>query len=409
MQISILSKSKLRQIFFVLVSIAIVAMITVPYYDYYCIQTNQSTVMGDFNVLGSSLSGKINIDFAVGHQFTFIGDRFNVSIPCESSSIHSLQVMKDKEQNSALFDTEIFNASGKLDIVATHIELVSYQIVEENSTAVLSCQNQNLSSSLMSSERLQPSIVLFVDAKNSNSATLSTVEKTSSIFLGFGAKNGSLSIVGDNNISLPLISGYMGILLNVSTSINRSYHTRILGNFKEVYVENWETLKCIFLRDISESGTFSIYSPTGSLSYNDKEFQAKGSQDLVFKKFSGVVYLTPSTDPYFFRTIVNGDVASVIKKTSYTSSNLTEKNFLDPIPIPISSFTIALFLVLRKITQRIEVNILIPTLLFFLGFIAWSIETEQPMWVQNFFGYVPLFVSVITFFISTRQNKNKKS
>jgi len=145
------------------------------------------------------------------------------------------------------------------------------------------------------------------------------------------------------------------------------------------------------------------------LSYNDKEFQAKGSQDLDFTKFSGVVYLTPATDPYFFRIVVNGNAASVIAKTSYTSLNLTEKHIIDPVfPIPICGFTIALFLVLHKVTQRIEVKILLPTVVFFFVSIIWSIKTEAPIWLQNFFGYVPLFITVITFLISTRQNKNKE-
>lgn len=313
--------------------------------------------------------------------------------------------MKDNEQNSALFDTVLLNASGKLDIVVTNIGYISYQILDENSTAVLSCQNQNLSAALMSSGRFQPHMVLDVNYKNSNRATIS-VEQTSNIFLGFGAENGTLSIVGDHNISFPLINGYMGIMLNVSSSINRSYSATIRGNFSQIYFENWQSVKYTFLRSFAESNNFLAYSPNGSLSYNDKEFQAKGSQDLDFTHFSGVVYLTPSTDPYFFRILLNGDVASVITKTSYTSVNLTEKNILDRIfPFPISAVSFALFWILWKKYKKIKFGLLPAVVVFCVISLIWAIKTEEPLWVQNFFGYVPLFVTVITFLISTRNKQ----
>lgn len=66
-----------------LVFIVGIGAIILPYYDYYYLQTSQSSVMGDFNVLGLSLSGTIDVEYATGHQFTFIGNRFNISIPCE--------------------------------------------------------------------------------------------------------------------------------------------------------------------------------------------------------------------------------------------------------------------------------------------------------------------------------------
>ena len=82
MKIHMLSKIKSRGFVYVACCIAIIGAIVVPYYDYYCIQTNQSSIMGDFNVLGFSLSGSIEIEYAIGNQFTFIGGRNNITVPC---------------------------------------------------------------------------------------------------------------------------------------------------------------------------------------------------------------------------------------------------------------------------------------------------------------------------------------
>lgn len=404
MRIPKLPKTKFSKLIsWIAVLLFIGMLIVIPYFDYYS-KTKRSSVMGDFNVLGYQISGTVDVDYAVGQQFTFIGNGLNITIPYETSHIHSLQVIKNEEQNSAFFNTEIFNASGKLDIEATNVEYFVYQLVEGSANSLLFSYNQNLSSGLMNSGYPKPSVYMSIDEKQNNLASISTIEKTSHLFVSFASKNGTLSISGDKNFSYSIISGYIGIMLNVSTSINRSHHAYIRGGFREIYLENWDTIKYTVLRDISESGCLSTYSPSGSLSYIDKEFQAKGSQDLDFKNFSGVAYVNPTDDPYFFRVILNANVGSVIAKSGENSLNLTENHLLDPLfPFPLTGVCIALLLIIRRKTREIEYNV-IPLVVMLVGALIWSVKTEQPIWIQNFFGYTPLFVTVLTFLIKSRKN-----
>ena len=366
--------------------------------------------MGELEVFGFYTFGWIEVKNAVGNRFTLIRDSFNVSIPYEDCEINSLKVVKGKEKGSAFYDVVLFNATGKLSIIATDMIYFSYQLLEENTTAIMHFDSPQVRSFLIESGYPSTDVLFTLEEKASESVSISVLERNCEIFLGFGADNGSLVISGSQNFSLPLMEDRAGILLEVSIPINRAYTTQVNGELDQLYLDDWETIGYVFLRGLSHNNYFVAMRPNGEFSYDGERKQVLGSQDLNFTGLTGVVYIMPSSNPNLFRVLIGGDVSSILSESSGRKRNLTEKSYLDILfPFPIFGLSLLVGALIWYWIPRRDA-ILIPSIIvFFLGSLIWAIKTEQPLWIQNFFSYTPLFVSVIVYLTEQRQRKDEEN
>jgi hypothetical protein len=367
--------------------------------------------MGEFEVFGFDAFGWTELKHGVGNRFTFIEDIFNVSIPYEDCVINSLKVVKGKEKGSAFYDTVLFNATGKLNIVATEVIDFSYQVLEGNTSAVMHFVNSQVRSFIIEPDYPSTNVLFMLEENASESVSISVLEKTAEIFLGFGAENGSLVISGDQNFSLPLVKDRAGILVEVSIPINRAYTAQVYGNLNQVYLDDWVTIDYVFLQGVSRSNFFLAMRPKGDFSYNGRKAQVLGSQDLNFTGLYGVVHIMPSSNRNLFRILIGGNVCSILSESAGITLNLTEKWYLDILfPIPIIGISLLPSVLIWYIwNPRIEKILILPVIAFFLGSLAWAIKTEQPLWVQNFFGYaLVFFVTNIIYLAVIREIKEEK-
>lgn len=392
------------------VFIFLVSAIIIPYFTWF-VPERDFQVMGDFEVFGFDTVGWIEVKHAVGNRFTFIRESFNVSIPYEDCEIDSLKVVKGSEKGSAFYDVVLFNGTGKLEITATNIIYFSYQLLEENATAVMHFVNPQVRSFLVESGYPSTDVLFTLEDSDSESVSISVLERSCDIFLGFGADNGSLMVSGSQNFSLPLIEDRAGILLEVSVPINRAYTTQIKGKLDQVYLDDWETIGYVFLRGLSHTNYFLVMRPKGEFSYDGKRKEVLGSQDLNFTSLAGAVYIMPTSNPNLFRVLMGGNIYSILSESAGRISDLTEKSYLDILfPIPISGMSLLLGVLVWYIWNPRKDAILIPsTILFFLGSLAWAVKTEQPLWVQNLFGYTSLFVTTIIYLAGQKEKKSKEN
>jgi len=333
-----------------------------------------------------------------------------VSVSHEDCELDSLKVVKGKEKGSAFYDIVLFNGTGKLSITATNMMHFSYQLLEEDTTAIMHFVSPQVRSFFPESGYPGTDVLFMLEKNTSESVSISVLERNCGIFFSFAAENGSLVISGSQNFSLPLMEDSAGILLEVSIPINRAYTTQVTGKIDQVYLNKWETIGYVFLRGLSRDNYFLAMRPKGELSYNGKKKQVLGSQDLNFTGLAGVVYIMPTSNPHLFRVLIGGDVNSIISESAGRTSNLTEKSYLDILfPFPIFSLSLLVGAFIWYFYPRIDATLILSTIVFFLGSLVWAVKTEQPLWMQNFFGYVPLFVTVIIYLAGRRQKKNKEN
>jgi len=366
-------------------------------------------VMGDFEVFGFDTCGWIEVN-AVGNRFRFARDSFNVSIPCEDCEIDSLKVVRGKEKGSAFYDVVLFNATGKLSIIATDMIHFSYQLLKENTTATMHFINPQVRSFLIESGYPSTDVLFMLEEKASESVSVSVLERNCEIFLGFGADNGSLAVSGSQNFSLPLMEDRAGILLEVSIPINRAYTTQVNGKLDQLYLDDWKTMGYVFLRGLSQNNCFIAMRPNGEFSYDGKRKPVLGSQDLNFTGLTGVTYVMPSSNPHLFRVLIGGDVSSILSESAGRTLNITEKSYLDIFfPFPIFGISLLVGAVIGYRTPRRDAILIPSVVVFFLGSLIWAVKTEQPLWIQNFFSYTPLFVSVIIYLLEHGQREDEKN
>jgi hypothetical protein len=410
-KLSLSKKNKQRLALLILGLITIAAI--VPYF-YGVLSPSSSEIMSNFNVLGFTTSGQIFVEQAISQSFVFFENNFTVTIPCDDSIINSLQVVGSNQQASpATFNTVLFNCSGDIDISASNVSLMQYQVINSNETAQLSFMNNNVTTLLLDSTYPNTEVSFINMQPNSEGMTLSDGNPVSSIFLTFAASNstdGSLSVEGNgNNFSVPLNNDYVGILLNVTTPINRSYDATINGDVNSVNLNDWSMIKLSFPLSYKNSDITAL-GATGALAYGNKQLTAEGNQNFVFSDIHGVAYLTPTSDFFFYRMILNGDVSSINCVSGNTSTDITEITLLDaPNPLPYLAFAILTALFLLWFTRKIAYVVLPSMLVFFVFSLLWSVETQQPLWLQNFLGYAPLFVTTITFLLDYSRKQNPKA
>lgn len=391
----------------VVILILITSLISLHYY----LLPNRSEVMADLDVLGFTTSGQISIFPAAGRSFTIYENNFSVNIPCEDSIIQSLQVIQSRDHKSAAtLDTIIFSGKGNVDIKANDISLMQYQLLTPETTAQLNFINANLTTMMIDLSYPKTQIQFINNQPDTDRITISTKENFVSIFLSFRSQKGSLSIIGDEHFSLPITGTYVGILVNVTTPMNRAYTAMIDGNVSNLSVDDLDMVKFIFPLNYENSNIAAV-SPKGIMAYGNKELQALGNKDLCLTDFHGTVHLLPKSDYFISRLVINGDVSSVISTTESGWTNLTAKNIWEVITFPVYLLLIgfSVFLLISFSTKDFVYAIMPSVLLFFIGSIVWSIMTQQELWIQNFFSYGGLLITTITFLINhkTKQEKTK--
>jgi hypothetical protein len=405
------------RLLFALAIAIMISAIAFPYLTYIS-SKSESSVMGDLNVIGFDVTGYVDIDYAIGRVFTFIEHYMTVNIACQSSTIQGLKVLVSSKtgQDYSVLDTSIFSASGKLDIALSNLDIFSYEDEGQNTSSSMRMLGTELSAFLMAPTFPTASLTLWRSNTTSSEARASifSSQRTASLFLWFGAINGSLSISGDESFSYPLVNQYAGIMVNVTNLVNRSYIVQVQGDINQVQVEDWDLMKCTFYHTIDNTiNNITSYSPKGDLAYNKKEAHLSGSQDLFVNDFTGTAYITPTNDSFFYRLVLNGESASIIVKSASASSDLTERSILDilvfwPIFFISLSLAIMLLVVRTRLNLRIGTVVLIPFIIFLLGSLVWAIKTEQPAWLQNLLGYTPFIFAVLVFLMEQKEKNDKK-
>jgi len=87
--------------------------------------------------------------------------------------MESLKFLKSKENGSAFYDIIPFNGAGKLEITATNIIYFSYQLIEENATAVMHLVNPQVRSFLIESGYPCTEVLFTLEDGNSESVSIS--------------------------------------------------------------------------------------------------------------------------------------------------------------------------------------------------------------------------------------------
>ena len=383
----------------------------VPFFLWY-LPKQRFQVMGDIEVFGFNTYGWMSIENAVGRRFAFIGGNYNVSIPSGDCQIESLKVIKGQERGSAFYDTIIFNATGKLDIKAINVSFFFCNTLGQNSTGIMRFVSEGVQSFLPHSGYPSTEIVFWLKSNASKTLSISLLEGSRrELSLDFGADNGSLSITGSQNFTLPLERDRAGVLLTVSVPLNRGYTTQVNGDPNQVYVDNWERVSMVFLEGTPNVNSFEAFYPKGELAFNGRSYKALGSQDMNFTSFRGVVHILPSSNPNLFRILIGGRIESILCESAERTTNITEKSYLDILfPFPISGISLLIGISIWYIWHpRTDKTLIPPTIAFFLGSLIWAIKTEQPLWMQNLFGYAPLFVTVMIYLAEQRKGRTREN
>lgn len=363
-------------------------------------------VMGDFEVLGFDSNGLTNVENAVGRRFGFLEGQFNVSIPFEDCQIETLKIIKGSEKGSAFYNTTLFEASGDLDIQAMNTSQFFYNVQTGDTKAALRFTSEEVGVFLPESGYPNTYATFWLKSDIPTTFVVSSMETSSiELFLDFGATNGSLSVIGSQNFSLPLEMDRAGIMLTASIPRNRAYSVRIDGNPKQVNVEDWEIISCTFLRGVENKNSFKTFYPKGEYAYDGKSKQMVGSQNLNFSEFYGVVHIMPPSDSILFRVLIGGNTPLILLESAGRIAPQTPKTFWDlpfpsPFPFPWIGFSIIVAIGLWRVKpSRKDAIVLLSIAVFLFGILGWAIYTEKSLWVQNVIAYAVLLVTVLGYLI----------
>lgn len=316
-----------------------VASVAVPFVSWYPPGLNLQ-VRGDLDLFGFDAYGWMSVENAIARRFSFFEYNFNVSIPVEDCRIDSLMIIKGKEKGSAFYDTVLLNATGKLNIQAINVSLFSYEVQHANSNGTLSFVSQNVESFVPSSD--QTGLVFWFGSNISRTLNVFLPEgNEQELILDFGANDGSLEVIGDQNFTLPLTNDRAGVVLTVSVPRNRAYDAQIAGEIQSISMSNFGIVKYVFYRGIGNASSFKGFYPRGELAYGDKTRELLGGQDVNLTDFAGVVSLLPTSNPGLLRALVGGNTPSLIPGSPDRQEVLslgTGWDVIFPSPFPFSWF-----------------------------------------------------------------------
>jgi hypothetical protein len=402
---------KMRLSVLILGTLFCVASVAIPFLLWYPPDL-KFQVRGDLEIFGFDAQGWISVENVIAKRFNFFESNFNVNVPIEDCRIDSLRIIKGKEKGSAFYDAVLFNASGELNIKANNVSLFSYEAQQQDSDGTLSFVSQNVESFVPSSDRT--GLVFWFRSNTSETLNVFLSEGNGrELFLDFGADNGALEVIGEQNFTLPLINDRAGILLTVSVPRNRVYTARIAGELQQVSVSDFSMVNYVFFRRIENASFFKAFYPKGELAYGDRIRELAGSQDLNLTDFSGVVNLMPTSHPNLLRALVGGKTSLIVMGSPEKQRVLSPRNaweIIFPSPFPFSwigfGIIVATSLWCLKPSRKDFVGLSFIAVSLF-GLLGWSIYNEKPQWIQNTLAYAALLATVIGYLLhKPKSDKN---
>jgi hypothetical protein len=374
-------------------------------------------VTGDLEVLGFGTHGQMWVESAVGKQLHLLEFNSNVSISVGDCRIDSLVVVQGKERDSYFYDTVLFNSTGKMDIEADNITLLTYEVQDRADDITLKFWNEEVNSYVSSQD---PTTLTFRFESNTSDAIYVCMPEGSrqglilDLVVMYGLE-GVLKISGDQNFTLPLpIGERAGIMLTVSVPRNCEYVMQAIGNLQQVNLNNFSAVT-YYLQDGLGTSNLGALFPRGKFAYGEKSMELTGSQDLNLTDFSGKVSLTHTSYLDLMRMLIDGTTSSFMIGSSGRQqlvSPRTASDVLFPSPFPFSWIGIAgivTILIWYYKPSRKDVIVLSFVGVFLFGLLGWSIYHERPQWIQSTLAFATLVCSAIQILLLTRRARKSDS
>lgn len=403
------------------------SLIAYPYYYQFSVDCNRAVRL-QAKTVGSGFvaCGMTQVD-ASGISFDFVDGLFNVTAPGAGCKIEWLNVAQD-EEIPALFDTVVYNTSGKVSINLINVNIFRLERTD-NGTANLrlsSTFNSSMNSYPITSflpnswfplsERIPEDIVV-KPTTHPNTCDLRITGETAKLFLSIGAKNGRLEISGNDNYSVPITNDYVGILLEVTTPHGGSYTLQVTGDIETLYLQNWHAIN-YFMGGYGIYGSLYVKDTTGHFYYGQESKETFGTENLNFSNAVGNIRALPELTPDSYQVSVTADVYSIVSSSAGVETVLAPKSFIpyylwSPFPLVMLGLTLlatwSLYGLLKlKKRFRWDVIIIFATIWFCVGSLIWAMDSGQPFWLQNILSLAPLFVTITTYLAEHQRHGNPK-
>ena len=404
-------RATLRKWKFQIAVIASILFITLPYVFLYLPDTNNPIAITSDILVTEFTTNNCTKFQAIANAFDFQENSFNVTI-LPSIFLNNLQVFNA--------NTLIFNGTGNLSIAGLNITLFSY-VLESNATAKI--LGDRLMASSVPPDPWNPVPVPREDMEldfgdRSTSCQIYATNQESRQLLYFGAQSGNLVVLGDKQEVIPLANSYVSALMNVSIPVWGNVITTVSGNMSRLFLRDWERIDFLF---DGEESSLVVGNPKGQIVFNDRTYETVSPFHYSFLNIFNRVHIVSSPDPNSYRVIVLGSVTSIKSSFGSTENELAQKQYFpdylwSPFPFPVLLLGITLLAVtlfcflfdLRKKRIQWQFVAMIAITTFSLGSVIWAVKTQQPIWVQNFWSFTPLFVNITIFLVGKRSGEEKK-